>query len=207
MEDTIKAEIHSIFPTPIYLTSLNREFTKSELSFVDDTKSKTKENFGNIISKDSYILNQKKLSNIKEQLDLIIKDYFDKVISCSENTKPYITQSWINYTEANQFHHRHNHPQSLVSGVLYINADKDNDKIKFFKSEYEFFRPEYKEFNLFNSSSWWFGVKTGDVILFPSSLTHDVEIKKGDNTRISLAFNVFVKGTIGEKEKISELIL
>ena len=43
MEDTIKAEIHSIFPTPIYLTSFNREFTKSELSFVDDTKSKTKE--------------------------------------------------------------------------------------------------------------------------------------------------------------------
>ena len=207
MKDTIKAEIYSIFPTPIYLTSLNREFTKSELSFVDDTKSKTKENFGNIISKDSYILNQKKLSNIKEQLDLIIKDYFDKVISCSEKTKPYITQSWINYTEANQFHHRHNHPQSLVSGVLYINADKDNDKIKFFKSDYEFFRPEYKEFNLFNSSSWWFGVKTGDVILFPSSLTHDVEIKKGDNTRISLAFNTFIKGNLGIKNNLTELIL
>lgn len=207
MKDIIKAEIVCIFPTSIYQTSLNREFTQTELSFINETKNKTKSNFGNIISKDNYILENIELKFIKEYLDLVLQDYFNKIICCSEKTVPYITQSWINYTEENQFHHRHNHPQSLVSGVLYINADKDNDKIKFFKNDYEFFRPEYKEFNLYNSSSWWFGVKTGDIILFPSSLTHDVEIKKGNNTRISLAFNTFVKGVIGENDKISELIL
>ena len=46
---------------------------------------------------------------------------------------------------------------------------------------------------MWNSESWWFPVKTGDVILFPSSLIHMVETKQGTNTRISLAFNVFIK--------------
>jgi uncharacterized protein (TIGR02466 family) len=203
----INSQIKSIFPTAIYETSLNREFNQSEMLFINQTKNKTKKNFGNIISEDNYILENIELKSIKEYLNLVIQDYFNKIICCSEKTVPYITQSWINYTEEDQFHHRHDHPQSLVSGVLYINADKDFDKIKFFKTNYEFFRPEIKEFNLFNSSSWWFAVKTGDIILFPSSLTHDVEMKKGDNTRISLAFNIFVKGVIGESNKISELIL
>jgi hypothetical protein len=39
------------------------------------------------------------------------------------------------------------------------------------------------------------------------SLNHMVETKEGDNTRISLAFNVFIKGTIGNNKKLTELIL
>jgi hypothetical protein len=50
-----------------------------------------------------------------------------------------------------------------------------------------------------------FPVKTGSILLFPSSTTHRVEIKKGLNTRISLAFNVFIKGTIGDKKSLTEL--
>jgi hypothetical protein len=34
-----------------------------------------------------------------------------------------------------------------------------------------------------------------------------VETKEGTNTRISLAFNVFAKGTLGENEYLTELIL
>ena len=34
-----------------------------------------------------------------------------------------------------------------------------------------------------------------------------VETKKGNNTRISLAFNTFYKGTIGLNTKLTELIL
>jgi hypothetical protein len=45
------------------------------------------------------------------------------------------------------------------------------------------------------------------IILFPSSTTHLVENKGGDNTRISLAFNTFFKGTMGENSQLTELIL
>ena len=203
----MKATINSIFPTPIYTSKLDRELTSKELSFINKTKNDYNNNEGNITSKDNYILNNKIFIDLKKELSLRVQDYFDKVISPSNNITPYITQSWVNYTETNQYHHKHTHPNSLVSGVFYINCHEELDKIKFFKNKYQTIKPEIKNFNLWNSESWWFSVKTGDIIMFPSSLSHMVENKEGTNTRISLAFNVFIKGTIGIYKQSTELIL
>ncbi len=203
----MEAIINSIFPTPIYMSKLDRELTSLELKFVDKHKKDFYKNDGNITSNNNYILNEKPFSNIKKELDLRVKDYFDKVISSANNITPYITQSWLNYTETNQYHHKHAHPNSLVSGVFYINCHEEYDKIKFFNDRYQIIKPEVKDYNIWNSETWWFSVKTGDVILFPSSLTHMVETKEGTNTRISLAFNVFIKGKIGNNKNLTELIL
>jgi uncharacterized protein (TIGR02466 family) len=203
----VEATINGIFPTPIYISKLNRELTNKELLFIDKNKLDCHKNEGNITSNDNYILNNKLFKDIKKELDLRVQDYFDKVISPANNITPYITQSWLNYTETNQYHHKHQHPNSLVSGVFYINCHEEHDKIKFFKDKYQIIKPEIKDWNIWNSESWWFSVKTGDVILFPSSLTHMVETKEGTNTRISLAFNVFIKGTVGNNKNLTELIL
>ncbi len=203
----MEASINSIFPTPIYISKLNRELTNKELSFIDKNKNDCDKNEGNITSNNNYILNEKPFVNLKKELYLKVQDYFDKVISPANNITPYITQSWLNYTETNQYHHKHAHPNSLVSGVFYINCHEKHDKIKFFNDKYSTIKPEVKDYNIWNSETWWFSVKTGDVILFPSSLTHMVETKQGDNTRISLAFNVFIKGTVGNNKNLTELHL
>ena len=203
----MEANINGIFPTPIYISKLDRELTPLELKFVDKNKTDSYKNEGNITTNNNYILNEKPFANIKKELDLRVQDYFDKVISPSNNITPYITQSWLNYTETNQYHHKHAHPNSLVSGVFYINCHEEHDKIKFFNDNYKTIKLEVKDWNIWNSESWWFSVKTGDVILFPSSLTHMVETKEGNNTRISLAFNVFIKGTVGNNKNLTELIL
>ena len=203
----MEAIINSIFPTPIYISKLNRELTNQELSFIDKTKLDVYKNEGNTTSNHNYILNHKVFKNLKTDLYLRVKDYFVKVLSPTDTITPYITQSWLNYTEANQYHHKHQHPNSLVSGVFYINCDEQFDKIKFFKDGYKTIKPEIKDWNIWNSESWWFSVKTGDIILFPSSLTHMVENKEGSNTRISLAFNVFIKGIVGNNKSLTELIL
>ena len=204
----IESTINGIFPTPIYISKLDRELTKKELTFIDKSKLDHYKNDGNITSNDNYILNQKVFGSLKEDLYLRVQDYFNKVLSTTDAVTPFITQSWLNYTETNQYHHKHEHPNSLVSGVFYVNCHEEFDKIKFFKKDlYQAIKPETKDWNLYNSETWWFTVKTGDIILFPSSLTHMVETKEGDNTRISLAFNVFIKGTIGNNKNLTELIL
>ena len=204
----IESTINGIFPTPIYMSKLDRELSKKELTFVEKSKLDHYKNDGNITSNDNYILNQKVFSSLKEDLYLRVEDYFKKVLSTTDAVTPYITQSWLNYTETNQYHHKHEHPNSLVSGVFYVNCHEEFDKIKFFKKDaYQIIKPEIKDWNLYNSETWWFTVKTGDIILFPSYLTHMVETKEGDNTRISLAFNVFIKGTIGNNKNLTELIL
>jgi uncharacterized protein (TIGR02466 family) len=203
----VEATINGIFPTPIYISKVDRKLTSLELKFVDKSKKDFYKNDGNITSNNNYILNEKPFTNIKKELYLRVQDYFDKVISPANSITPYITQSWLNYTETNQYHHKHAHPNSLVSGVFYINCHEEHDKIKFFNDNYQTIKLQIKDYNIWNSESWWFPVKTGDVILFPSSLTHMVETKQGDNTRISLAFNVFIKGTVGNNKSLTELIL
>ena len=203
----VESTINGIFPIPIYISKLNRKLTKKELTFVEKSKLDFYKNEGNITSKENYALNQKVFSSLKEDLYLRVQDYFNKVLSTTDAVTPYITQSWLNYTETNQYHHKHEHTNSLVSGVFYVNCHEQFDRIKFFKRGYQTIKPVVKDWNLYNSESWWFPVKTGDIILFPSSLTHMVETKEGDNTRISLAFNVFIKGTIGNNKNLTELIL
>jgi len=203
----IESTINSIFPTPIYMSKLDRKLTPLELKFIDKNKKTFTKNEGNITSTNNYILNEKPFTNIKKELNLIVKDYFEKVISSTDAVTPYITQSWLNYTETNQYHHKHTHPNSLVSGVFYINCHEEYDKIKFFNDKYQAIKPEVKNWNTWNSETWWFSVKTGDVIMFPSSLTHMVETKQGDNTRISLAFNIFIKGKVGSNKNLTELLI
>ena len=201
----IDSNIHALFAMPVYITKLKREFTSEENKFTNKIKSGCHKNIGNNTSNNSNVINSKPFISLRKELNEIVRDYFDKIICPSNNIKPYITQSWLNYTDTNQYHHVHSHPNSLVSGILYIDADKDNDKVKFYSNKYSMIDIETENFNSFNTTSWWFPVETGQVFLFPSSLTHSVETKQGENTRISLAFNVFIEGTVGSKKTLNEL--
>ena len=201
----MKPVINNIFPTPIYITKIDRGFTKQELQFVKEQKKHCTNNEGNINTKDNYILNRKEFKNIKKFLDKHCKEYLDTVICPKNNIELYITQSWLNYTEANQYHHKHEHPNSVVSGVFYFDSDIKNDKILFSHSKgYQQISPETdkEKFNLWNSGTWFFPVETGNLFMFPSSTTHQVETKQGNNTRISLAFNTFYKGSVGSNPKL-----
>ena len=200
--------IHRLFGIPIYATKLNREFTSEEMEEVIKHQNKSIKNVSNYSSTNNYILNEKIFINLKNDLDIIIKDYFDKIIKPQEETiTPYITQSWLNYTREKEFHHTHSHPNSIVSGVLYIKCDEQNDMIEFYDTIPNQFQIPPKEFTQYNSKTWWFNVDEKDLLLFPSSTTHSVKIKKENNLRISLAFNVFVKGKMGNNSDLTELVL
>ena len=207
-------KIHGIFPEPIYQSKLGRKLTKKELSLIRKFKIKTryiqfKEAVPNNSpqSSDNYVLENKELKNLKEDLNKIVIDYFEKVVCTKNPIFPHITQSWLNYSKPGQGLHTHSHPNSFISGVFYPSADIKVDQIKFFKGGYERIKLSYENYNTFNSSSWLFPVETGSVFLFPSHLVHGVDGKKGNNLRISLAFNVFFKGHIGSKDDLTELVL
>ena len=155
-------------------------------------------------------MNRPEFKKIKKFIEDCCQDYLEKIICPKNDIKLYVTQSWLNYTEEKQYHHKHEHPNSVVSGVLWLNSDKKNDNIKFFEGKgYKQISPliDDTKFNIWNSASWWFAVETGQVALFPSSTIHQVETKKGSNTRVSLAFNTFYKGGVGSNKDLTELLL
>ena len=93
--------------------------------------------------------------------------------------------------------------------MLYFDSNIEKDKIFFVKKNYQQIKPiiDDTKYNYWNSESWYFPVETGNLFMFPSSTVHRVDTKKGNNTRISLAFNTFYKGTLGSNRQLTELIL
>ena len=199
-------QIHALFPTSIVKTNIGRKFTDAESLFVMEHSKDTVTNMGNTTSRDNYVFKQDVMKDLHKAALDAVNLYMKDVLNATDEVTPYVTQSWLNYTKPGEYHHKHEHPNSFLSGVIYINADPKKDKIHFYNNRYKQIKVEYKDWNWWNSDSWWFEVKTGAIIIFPSHLTHMVEQTESEDTRISLAFNTFVKGTIGNNFELTELI-
>jgi len=197
--------MHNLFPIPVGLYELGRDLTEKELSFLKNQK--TRPNNGNTTSVDNTILKARALTQLRDFIETSVSDYFKTVHNPKHKVNLKITQSWTNYTEKNQYHHKHAHPNSFVSGVFYIQADKTKDKIYFYRDSYQQIKFPPQEWNVWNSDSWWFEVGTGNLILFPSSLTHMVPSVESEQTRISLSFNTFPVGHVGEEMDLTGLRL
>ena len=201
-----ESNIELIFPIPVMFNELNRKFTKEELSFVNKHSKKINKNIGNVTSINNYILNEPEFFDLKNIITEHLNKYVETIIKPLHEVEIYITQSWLNYTNKNEFHHKHEHQNSYLSGCLYIQADETKDKITFHKSGYQQIKLPTENYTIMNSDSWWFNVKSEGIVIFPSSLTHNVENVISNETRISIAFNSFVKGIFGDNKSLTELI-
>lgn len=200
-------ELHGLFPTPVMEFNLERDFTQEEKDIVLEYEQFSSGNVYNRITDEKYVLQNIAFAQLKQDLDRCVDVYLKSVIMPSQDCSIYITQSWLNYTEQNQSHHTHTHPNSLISGVLYLDADDENDNITFYRDRGFTIDFEVIQRNQLNSDAWTIPVKTGRLFLFPSNLPHSVKIKEGSNKRVSLAFNTFVKGHLGHGQSLTELFI
>jgi uncharacterized protein (TIGR02466 family) len=198
-------QIMTLFPTALGLFELGRDFTEEELAFIKGQE--VTQNMGNTTSADKNMLDREKLKGLREFVEESIASYFAEVYAPIQETSLRITQSWCNYTEPGQFHHKHAHPNSFISGVMYPQANRDTDKIYFYKDGWQQLKTSTENWNLFNSDSWWMEAYTGRLFIFPSHLTHMVETVQGTNTRISLSFNTFPIGDFGDASSLTGLDL
>ena len=185
--------------------SIGKDFTKEELAYIESHSTATKRSVGNAISNNNYILNEPEMIDLKTFVTKQLNQYVKTVYKPKYPAEAFVTQSWLNWTRKGEFHHKHAHANSFISGVLYISTDALTDKITFYNTDYKQLKLASETSDILNSNLWWFPVKTGDVVIFPSSLTHDVENVMADNVRVSLAFNSFIKGTLGDNRSLTEL--
>lgn len=189
--------IENLFPIPIGFFRYDGK--------VDIGDEEQRSNDGNTSSVDKYIL--KKLLDLMTFIEKSLHTYLMSTICPKNDTHLRITQSWLNWTKPGQYHHKHAHPNSLISGCYYVKANKETDKIFFYRSGYQQIKFPPVEWNAYNSDSWWYPVGTGDLIFFPSHLTHMVQPVGGEDTRISLAFNTFPVGHVGDEDELTALYL
>ena len=194
--------IESLFPTPIGFWNL--VLNKDEIDFIRNLEQRP--NQGNTTSKNNYLFREPEMERIAMFVQNCLDEYMKATYAPKHNVSPYITQSWANYTKPGQYHHKHAHPNSFISGCIYIAAKAD--KIYFYREGYQQIKLPTENYNPYNSETWWFEVNEGDVIIFPSSLTHMVEtLEQNKDERISISFNTFLKGNIGDADSLTELLL
>lgn len=199
-------DLQSLFPTPIGFFTFDPGLTDEEREFIINQPQRP--NMGNTSSQNVHLLEQPELSRLAEFARASVDEYLRTVYVPKHEVELRITQSWSNNTKTGQFHHKHEHPNSFVSGVFYVDSDPASDKIFFYRSGYQQVKLPPGDWNAFNSDSWWFEAVPNRLILFPSHLTHMVQtIEQADHLRCSMSFNTFPVGIVGDEMELTELVL
>ena len=124
----------------------------------------------------------------------------NKIYQTNEQFQIVPTIFWANKTNFLGKHHRHDHVNSLYSGIVYLTSDENSGATRFYYSNIY----RYYESNLFTLSENKSTIKNnfdyypqkGKMIIFPSNIEHETIANK-KSERVTIAFNTFIKGVIG----------
>jgi len=213
----IKDELIQLFATPILLCKCRIDYSREEKWCRDydctrkngevDLINKRITTPHNRQSKDTFILDNPELKNIRSFIEERLNFYSNNILGSSN--KLVITQSWLNKSGKGEHHHLHHHPNSIISGVWYPSINDQLPPIQFQKNGTRDFSLSIVEggYNHFNSHNFSLAMNKGELILFPSNLQHSVPLNNSDEERISLSFNTWSKGSLGNIDSLTYLPL
>ena len=110
-----------------------------------------------------------------------------------------ITGMWGNVLRPGEVHQSHTHSNNFLSGVYYLHSDQ-GASIMFHdpRPAADVIVPRKKETTIANASLLSYASKQNRAMIFPSWLPHWVQQNKSKNKRISIAWNIQLKGQLGE---------
>ena len=190
-------EHQKIFPTNLFLIE---EFYHSDTNVMkkyifDLWESRDYDNRWQ--TKSANLHKQKEFREFTELVISTSKEILDKLKYDVEDIV--ITDMWANVLKSGENHPAHTHSNNFLSGVYYLHSSQ-GASIMFRdpRPAADVITPRKKETNVTNASLLRYASKQNRAIFFPSWLQHWVEPNKSTNNRISIAWNIQVKGQVGE---------
>ena len=207
MGKTIEAGIIKIFPTEIF------SFQCYDQDLICNTLANLKqENWSNIKQSSrchqtvsNRLHKNKEYKELYEWFQLCLAGILNHLkLKCD---KLQITLSWANKAFESEDLSDHKHPNSYISGVFYLTDSKSRTIFRKYSNWSNFDGNTYVNFNPLKSPNQFYfhNPKQGQLLIFPSSLSHSVETNKEINERFSISFNAFPSGQIGELGSLSGL--
>lgn len=184
-----KAELYPLFPSLVYVKSLT-----TELVSID--RFEFCANHINEIGTRFDLLEQPEFANLKAEVMDCLNEYFYNLMRVDTQTEIYITESWLNKTDPGDYHHRHRHSNSVLSGTIYLTEDAGCGNTIFQNIEYQQLLVDVTAPTQWNAQDFSVIPKVGRIVIFPSKLQHETGINNSDKPRYSIAFNTFVRGII-----------
>ena len=137
-------------------------------------------------SKNQQVLDNPMYKDIVDEIYLYLNEYIDYCNHDVNGIK--IVSSWSNIVDVNEHIRPHDHANSYICGVIHLTEG----------SELAFKKPNIKKYfqidtNYKSHSETIFKIpaKKGQLILFPSNLTHFVLDQTNQEQRVSIAFNTW----------------
>jgi uncharacterized protein (TIGR02466 family) len=177
--------LHNLFSIPIWLKKI--EITDSLIETCYALSNNASRNFSNVGGWQSDIISPETLPELSAHVDLLVKQVCYEI---NDEFKFEVDGYWININRKGNYNIPHVHPNSALSGVIYVACNNNTGNIKFNSNSLM----EHYPINVFNSKLFTdnieFQPKVGDVLIFPSWIYHSVLPNNSDHDRISIAFNV-----------------
>ena len=186
-----------IFPTNLFLIE---DFYKS------DTTSMKKYISDLWVNRDYDDRWQTKSADLHKQKEF--KEFAELVISTSKEILDElkydvediaITDMWATVLKSGENHPAHTHSNNFLSGVYYLHSSQGASIVfRDPRPAADVIMPRLKESIIENSSLLEYTSKQNRAIFFPSWLPHYVKPNKSTANRISIAWNIQLKGQVGE---------
>lgn len=185
-----------LFATPIWHfdvdSSINFDLIKNECNQIKE------DDLGRIQSnQNGYQSNNIELTNYKEiekLMSFIMAQSYVILnnIKVSEKLPLTLQECWLNINGKNSKNRKHSHGNSLLSGVVYIDASEDTGNIRFYKqvNNSYYYNSYYSSQSEFAHEYISYKPVNKKAIIFQSYLEHDVEENLTDKQRYSIAFNI-----------------
>ena len=202
-----KLDVQALFATPIARVDLSSAITPEQVQYVQNLK--MVQNQQNLISEDLYIFRHPQLQPISQAIADMLSQYARDVMGITQDLV--VTQSWSLINPPGVGMHAHSHSNSLISGSFYYAPLPNPPSRVFFDRNTNYQRIELitdaNRRNLYNTNLNAITPKQGELLLFPSEINHMVEANTANVPRHAIAFNTFVKGTIGDYRDVSQLVV
>ena len=194
-------QVDLLFFTPFYKSNL--KIKESEFEFIKQQKFVRNHN-AFILEKN--ILACEEMKDLADTITEKVKIFFYEICGMSDIVEPELVNSWVNLHQKGDWAQVHNHYNSIITGVLYLDVNENSGDFNVYR-ESHLFGPqlyfEKREDNRMNAEKISFRPKNGDLYLFPANIKHDVSSNNSDLKRLSLAFNYMMRGII--KSEYSEV--
>lgn len=145
-------------------------------------------------SRDLCLHGRPQFASLFLQIQERVQKYWNQLLYTTELT-PQIDSSWANVHRKGNWTMQHCHNDGYwgschISGVYYIHKDWNESDIEFIDPLDLIHRltPSQNMMGI-HSKATSFETKTGDLLLFPSWLSHRVNRNKFDEPRIAISFN------------------
>lgn len=186
--ETQNTQTIPLFVTPLLTTNLHSKYIDMMGTVVQQESENRQENVKIHSGRGCYQSDED--LHIRHENVKILVDLVEKIVKENFNLDVEVKDCWLNVNHPGGYNYEHTH-DGIIAGCFYLQVPQQSGNIIFHNPAV---RAEHLPMIYqYNERYMVVTPEEGDLILFPSWLTHHVEPNLSQDNRISISFNAFLK--------------